>query len=285
MCDDHTDPGFEDPALSRRTFGAATAATAVAGIAGTAQAQTYKNVVEKDVTIRTPDGTADAALFYPAGRGTWPGVLMWPDIMTLRPVFRDMGKRLAAEGYVVLVPNFYYRSQKAPISLNFSNQADRAGFTALRAPLTAEANARDTKAYIEFIDAQPQTNKRKKIGTQGYCMGGPYAFNTASQFPNRVGAVASFHGGGLTTNAPTSPHNGVAKSNAQYLVAVARNDDRTDPQSKETLKQTFASTNRKGLVEVYNADHGWMVRGSQVYDASEAERGWANMLSLYQRAL
>jgi carboxymethylenebutenolidase len=284
MCDDDIDPGFEDPSLSRRTFGAATAATAVAGFATAASAQTRK-VVEKDVTIKTPDGTADAALFYPEGRGTWPGVLMWPDIMTLRPVFRDMGRRLAAEGYVVLVPNYYYRTQKAPISLNFSNQADRPAFTAMRAPLTADANEKDTKAYIAFIDAQPQTNKKKKIGTQGYCMGGPYAFNTATQFPSRVGAVASFHGGGLTTTAPTSPHNGVAKANAQYLVAVARNDDRTDPKSKETLKETFASTKRPGMVEVYNADHGWMVRGSAVYDAAEAERGWANMLSLYQRAL
>ncbi len=281
MCDDDVDAGFPDPKISRRAFGALAAVGATTVATGAYAA----NVVEKDVVIKTPDGNADAALYYPQGRGTWPAVLMWPDIMTLRPAFREMGKRLAAEGYVVLVPNYYYRGGKAPISLNFSNQADRPAFNALRAPLTAEANARDTKAYVEFLDAQPQTNKRKKMGTQGYCMGGPYAFNTAIQFPNRIGAVSSFHGGGLTTAAPTSPHNGVAKTNADYLVAVARNDDRTDPKSKETLKETFTAAKRPHLVEVYQADHGWMVKGSAVYDAAEAERGWINMVSQYQRAL
>ena len=282
MCDDDIDPGFEDPKVSRRTFGVAAAG---AGVLAATSAKGQSNVVEKDVVIKTADGNADAALFYPAGRGTWPAVLMWPDIMTLRPAVRDMGRRLAAEGYVVLVPNFYYRSQKAPISLNFSNPADRAGFGPLRAPLTAEANARDTKAYVEFLDAQPQTNKRKKMGVQGYCMGGPYAFNTAIQFPERIGAVSSFHGGGLTTQAANSPHNGVAKTKADYLVAVARNDDRTDPRSKETLKQTFTAAKLPHKVEVYQADHGWMVAGSAVYDPAEAQRGWMEMVSQYQRAL
>lgn len=282
MCDDDIDPGFEDPKVSRRAFGAAAAVVAVAAPTLTAA---QANVVEKDVVIKTADGNCDAALYYPAGRGTWPAVLMWPDIMTLRPAFRDMGRRLAAEGYVVLVPNYYYRSQKAPITLNFSNAADRAGFGPLRAPLTAEANARDTAAHVAFLDAQPQTNKRKKMGVQGYCMGGPYSFNTAIQFPARIGAVSSFHGGGLTTAAPTSPHNGVAKTNADYLVAIAQNDDRTDPVSKTTLKNTFEAAKRPHMVEVYRADHGWMVKGSAVYDAAEAERGWINMVSQYQRAL
>ena len=283
MCDDEIDPGFEDPAVSRRTFGIMTAVAA--GLTATG-AQAQMKVVEKDVTIKTPDGTADAALFYPEGRGTWAGVLMWPDIMTLRPAFRDMGRRLANEGYVVLVPNYYYRNTKAPISLNFSNAADRAGFAPLRAPFNdVAAMDRDAKAYIDFIDAQPQTNKRRKIGVQGYCMGGPFSFRTAAVAPNRIGAVSSFHGGGLTTNQPTSPHLLVAKTNADYLIAVAQNDDRNDPQSKETLKQTFASNRRPHKVEVYPADHGWMVKGSQVYDASQAERGWHEMVSQYQRAL
>ena len=281
MCDDEIDPGFADQKVSRRSFGVLTAAAATA-VATSANAQ---NVVEKDVIIKTPDGNADAALYYPAGRGTWPGVLMWPDIMTLRPEFRAMGKRLAAEGYVVLVPNYYYRDRKAPIGLNFSNANDRPQFTALRAKLTDAAYDMDAKAYIAFIDAQPQTNKRKKIGVQGYCMGGPASFRTAGVAPDRIGAVASFHGGGLTTNAANSPHLLVAKTKADYLIAVAQNDDTQQPTSKDILRQTFTTNKLPHKVEVYPAQHGWMVQGSAVYDAAQAERGWANMLSQYQRAL
>lgn len=281
MCDDDVDPGFEDPSVSRRTFGLL--AVAAAGAATAARAAVP--VVEKDVEIKTPDGTADAALYYPEGRGSWPAVIMWPDIMTLRPAFREMGKRLAGEGFVVLVPNFYYRAQKAPIALNFSNPDDRAKFGPLRASLNEAAMDRDAAAYVAFLDAQPQTDKRKKIGTQGYCMGGAFAFRTAAIAPARVGAVSSFHGGGLATATPTSPHLLVPQTKADYLICIAQNDDRTDPAAKDTLKAAFTAAKLPAKVEVYPADHGWMVRGSAVYNEAAAEKGWAEMVAQYKRAL
>lgn len=282
MCDDDIDPGFaQDAPLSRRTFSLMT--VAAAGVATTG-AHAATAVVEKDVTIKTSDGEADAALYYPSGRGSWPAVIMWPDIMTLRPAFREMGRRLAGEGYVVLVPNFYYRSQRAPITLNYSNPEDRAKFGPLRAALTDEAVDRDAVAFVAFLDAQPQTDKRKKVGVQGYCMGGPISFRTAAA-SSRIGAVASFHGGGLVTSEASSPHLLVPKTKADYLICVARNDDAKEPAVKDALKAAFEAAKLPHKVEVYAADHGWMVKGSQVYNEAEAERGWAQMVSQYKRAL
>lgn len=203
MCDDDIHQGLiEDPTVSRRTFGLMSAAAA--GLAATT-AHATAAVVEKDVEIKTPDGLADAALYYPEGQGKWPAVVIWPDVVSLRPVFRDMGRRLAAEGYVVLVPNLYYRVKPAPVvegGFNFGNPDDRAKLAPLRASVTPEGTDRDAAAYVAFLDAQPQTDRSKKIGTQGYCMGGPLAFRTAGAVPSRVGAVASFHGGGLATDQP-----------------------------------------------------------------------------------
>jgi len=283
MCDDDIDPGFEDATVSRRTF---TALAAAVGAAGATAAQAAVPVVEKDVMIKTPDGNADAALYYPEGRGSWPAVIMWPDIMTLRPQFRDMGRRLAGEGYVVLVPNFYYRSTKAPIALNFSNPEDRAKFAPLRAPLNEAAMDSDAAAYVAFLDAQPQTDKKRGVGTQGYCMGGPLAFRTAAAAPSRVKAVASFHGGGLVTDQPTSPHLLLPKTRAEFLVLVADNDDKQDPEGKEKLKAALTAAGRPHRVEVYaGAAHGWTVKGSQVYNEPLAEKAWAELLDLYKRAL
>lgn len=286
MCDDDIHQGLiEDPTVSRRAFGLMT--VAAAGIATGARAATP--VVEKDVEIKTPDGTADAALYYPEGKGTWPAVLIWPDVVSLRPVFREMGRRLAGEGYVVLVPNLYYRVKKAPVvegGFNFANPEDRAKLTPLRASVTPEGTVKDAVAYIAFLDAQPQTNKKAKVGTQGYCMGGPLAFHTAGAVPSRVGAVASFHGGGLYTDAPTSPHLALAKTKAEYLVAVADNDDKQDPTIKDKLKAALDAAKRPSKVEVYaGADHGWTVKGSQVYNEPQAEKAWAELLALYKRAL
>ena len=168
MCDDDIHQGLiEDPTVSRRAFGLM--GVAAAGIATTARAAADR-VVEKDVEIKTPDGVADAALYYPEGKGSWPAVLIWPDVMSLRPVFREMGRRLAAQGYVVLVPNLYYRVKRAPVvegAFNFANPEDRAKLTPLRASVTPEGTDRDAVAYLGFLDAQPQTNKKRKIGTQG----------------------------------------------------------------------------------------------------------------------
>ncbi|MBW8827242.1 MAG: dienelactone hydrolase family protein [Acidobacteria bacterium] len=246
-------------------------------------------VVERDVEVATPDGQADAALFHPEGDGPWPAVLLWPDALSLRPVFRDMGRRLAADGYVVLVPNLYYRVRPAPVledPFDFAVPADREKLMALMAGVTTEGTNRDAAAYVAFLDAQPQTDRGRPVGTQGYCMGGALAFRTAAAAPARVGAVASFHGGRLATDGPDSPHLLVPTTRAEYLVAVADNDDRADPAAKDTLAAALAAAQRPGKVEVYKgADHGWAVRGSQVYDETAAERAWNELLALYRRAL
>jgi carboxymethylenebutenolidase len=287
MCDEFIHPGLvEDTRLSRRTFGLI--AAAAAGAAGTACAAAPKTAVdESDVSIKTSDGTADAVLFAPKKAGKYPAVLIWPDIMGLRPAFRDMGRRLAGEGYVVLVPNPFYRSKKAPViegKIDFSNPAQRELLTGYRKAMTDVPG--DAAAYLAFLDAQPKTDKRRKAGVQGYCMGGALAFQTAATVANRIGAVGSFHGGnGLVTKEPTSPHLLIPKTNATFLVLQAQNDDAQQPQVKEELKAAFAAAHRKATVEVYPADHGWCVPGSQVYDATQAERAWSALLQLYRAAL
>ncbi|PZR35686.1 dienelactone hydrolase family protein [Caulobacter segnis] len=286
MCDDDIHQGLvHDPSVSRRAFGLMT--VALTGVATMARAD--ETVVEKDVEIKTPDGTADAALFYPKAKGKYPAVLLWPDVMSLRPVFRDMGRRLAAAGYVVLVPNLYCRVQKAPViqgSLNFANPEDRAKLTPMRATVTPEGTAKDAVAYLAFLDAQPQTNTAKKAGVQGYCMGGPLSFQTAGAVPNRIGAVASFHGGGLLTDKPDSPHLLLPKTKAAYLIEIADNDDKQDPTVKDKLKAAFAEAKLPAQVEVFaGANHGWTVKGSQVYNEAAAETAWSNLLALYKKAL
>ena len=287
MCDDDIHQGLiEDPTVSRRTFGLMT--VAAAGLTA-ASAHAAAPVVEKDVEIKTPDGLADAALYYPEGKGAWPAVLLWPDVLSLRPVFREMGKRLAASGYVVLVPNLYYRVKKAPViegAFNFASPDDRAKLAPLRASVTPDGTDRDAVAYLAFLDAQPQTDKKRKVGTQGYCMGGPLAFRTAAAVPGRVAAVASFHGGGLVTDQPSSPHLLLPQTRAEFLVLIAENDDKQDPAAKDKLKAALAAAGRPHRVEVYaGAAHGWTVKGSQVYNEPLAEKAWAELLDLYKRAL
>jgi carboxymethylenebutenolidase len=286
MCDDFIHPGLvTDSRLSRRTFGLMTAATA--SISSTALAQS--NVAEKDVSVKTADGTCDAVLFHPAGQGSWPAVLVWPDIMGLRPAFRDMGRRLAGQGYVVLVPNPFYRSAKAPVigdNFDFSNPEQRARLTGYRSAMTDEGIDHDAQAYLSFLDAQAQTSKRRKAGVQGYCMGGALSFRTAAAVPNRIAAVGSFHGGnGLVTQNPNSPHLLIAKTNATFLVCQAQNDDAQNPQMKDDLKAAFAVAKRSATVEVYQANHGWCVKGGQVYNEAEAERAWTALGQLYRTSL
>lgn len=286
MCDDDIHPGLvEDPTLSRRTFGLIAAASL--GWAGAAHAA--EQVVEKDVDIKTQDGVADAALYYPAGKGTWPAVILWPDVLSLRPVFREMGRRLAADGYVVLVPNLYYRAKRAPIvegGFNFANPDDRAKIMPLRATVTPEGSFKDAAAYLAFLDAQPQTNRARKAGVLGYCMGGPLAFQTAAVGAARIGAVASFHGAALVTDKADSPHLLIAKTKAQYLVLIADNDDQKEPGAKDSLKAAFEAAGLPAKVEVYTGDaHGWTVKGGQSYDEAGAERAWVELQSLFKRAL
>ncbi|UWZ83495.1 dienelactone hydrolase family protein [Occallatibacter riparius] len=287
MCDDMIHQGLtHDPTVTRRTFGLGAAASiALQSKLAAAQAK----VVQKDVDVKMESGVSDSALFYPEGKGPWPAVLVWTDILGLRPVFREMGQRLAAEGYVVLVPNPFYRNAKAPVvdgSFDFSKPEDRAKVMPMAAALTAEANISDAKAYTAFLDAQPQTNKKKKMGVQGYCMGGPLTFRTAATIANRIGAAATFHGGGLVSDKPDSPHLLIPKMKAEVLCAVADNDDKRDPTAKDKLKEAFAAAHLKATVEVYEGcNHGWTVRGSQVYNEAGAERAWSELLALYKRNL
>jgi carboxymethylenebutenolidase len=277
----------DDPRITRRTFGLM--AVAAAGAAGAAVPS--PGVTEKDVTVKTPDGVADAVLFTPKKAGKFPAVLMWPDIMGLRPAFRDMGRRLASDGYVVLVPNPFYRSKKAPViegTINFSDPATRELLMGYRKAMSDSGVDNDARAYVEFLDAQPATAKGRKAGVQGYCMGGTLAFRTAAAVAGRIGAVASFHGGnGLVTKEPNSPHLLIPKTNpaSAWLVLQAQNDDQQQPAVKDELRAAVASAHRKAIVEVYPANHGWCVPGSQVYDHAQAERAWSALVSHYRAAL
>ena len=288
MCDDEIHPGaMRDPRVSRRTFGL-TATAAVALAAARADAETA-GVVERDVDVKTPDGTADAALFHPASGGPWPAVLIWTDVLGLRPVFRQMGRRLAAQGYVVLVPNPFYRARRAPVidaGFDFGKPEDRAKVMPLAAALTPETTARDAPAFIAFLDAQPQTDTKAKAGVQGYCMGGPLTFRTAAAVPDRVAAAATCHGASLVTAKPDSPHLLIPKTKARFYCAVAANDDARDPTAKDVLKASFAQAHEAARVEVYpGAKHGWCVMDFAVYDEAAAERAWGEVSALYKTTL
>jgi carboxymethylenebutenolidase len=292
MCGNCNHQGkIADTSLTRRTMMLTmSAAAAAGGVAMPALAEDpgARPVVEKDVSVKTADGSADAALFYPAGKGKWPAVLMWPDILGLRPVFREMAKRLAAQGYVVLVPNPYYRTRKAPVvegAFDFNSKDDMARIMAFKNGLTDAMVDRDSAAYVTFLDALSHTDKSKKAAVQGYCMSGPIAFRTAAVRPDRIGAVATFHPGALVTDKPSSPHLLIPKSRAAYLVIIAKNDAEKMPKEKPDLEAAFAKARRPAKVEISSANHGWTVAGSQTYDEKEAERAWAELLPFYRTAL
>jgi len=286
MCDqDH----FEDDRrqfealgqVTRRQFGVIVAAGVAMALPTVANAA---DVAEADVTVTTPDGQADAYFVHPSS-GAAAGVLVWPDIFGLRPAFRQMGKRLAESGYSVLVVNPFYRVKKAPTADN-GTQTPIADLRPLAQALSETTQMTDAKAFIAWLDQQPSVSKTRKIGTQGYCMGGPIAFRTAAAVSARVGAVASFHGGGLVTGAPNSPHLQAATSKAQFLVAIAANDDQRSPTDKDVIKDTFAKANLQAEVEVYEgAAHGWCPPDSGVYNEPQAEKAWSRLLALYGKAL
>jgi carboxymethylenebutenolidase len=281
---------------SRREFVALTAAAGLSASSGVVRASEMQ-VVEVDVQIKTPDGNCDAAFIHPAS-GAHPGVLIWTDALGLRPSMREMGRRLAAEGYSVLIPNPFYRTSKAPQftdvpSFNFSSDADRAKLGQLTMPLNAPgAPESDAKAYITWLDAQKQVDKKKKIGTQGYCMGGPLVVKSAASVPERVGAGASFHGGNLVTDKPDSPHLLASKIKAHMYFAIASNDDQRQPDAKDKLKESFMAAHVPAEVEVYANDlHGWCVsdmpaqNGMPIYNKADADRAWGKLLALYKSSL
>jgi len=289
MCGDGNHQGFiADTSVTRRTVLltiSAVAASSGLSLPAFAEDAGAMPVTEKDTSVKTADGNADAALFHPSGKGKWPAVLMWPDILGLRPVFREMGKRLAAQGYVVLVPNPYYRTRKSPVvegAFDFNNKKQMNGIMALRNALTDEMVDRDSAAYVTFLDAQPQTDRKRKAAVQGYCMSGPIAFRTAAKRADRIGAVATFHPGALVTDKTSSPHLLIPKTRAAFLVIIAKNDAEKMPKEKADLEAAFAAAHRPAKVEISSANHGWTVAGSQTYDEKEAQRAWAELLPFYR---
>lgn len=243
---------------------------------------------ETEVNITTPDGVCDAYFVHPT-KGPAPAVLVWPDIFGLRPAFRQMGKRLAEAGYAALVVNPFYRIKKAPTSTpdaNFEDPATREALMALSKSLTPETHVTDARALTAWLDQQPSVDKARKMGTTGYCMGGPLVFRTAATAPERIGAAATFHGGGLVTDKPDSPHLLIPKMKAKFLIAIAANDDTKQPAAKDTLKTSFAEAKLIANVEVYDGTlHGWCPPDSRVYNAAAAEKAWAALLELLKGAL
>jgi len=288
-------PSSTAPDLTRRDFVVLSAAIGMAANVASAEVPRLE-VVEKDIEIKTPEGTCDAAFIHPES-GSHAGVLLWTDAFGLRPSMRDMAKRLAVLGYSVLVPNPFYRVAKAPFSdashFDFKNEADMAKLKSLMSSVTAPGAAeKDAAAYVAFLDSQKEVAPGKKIGTQGYCMGGPLVMRTAASLPDRIGAGASFHGGGLVTDKPESPHLLAPRIKAQLYVAVASNDDAKQPEAKDKLKEAFAASKVPAEIEVFaGALHGWCVpdmparEGKPIYNKGDAEKAWEKLVALYKVAM
>jgi carboxymethylenebutenolidase len=283
----------EPNTISRREF---TALSLAAGVAAATRASgaAAAEVIDEDVRVTTAAGVCDAALVHQK-RGAWPAVILFTDVFGLRPTMRDMAKRLAADGFTVLVPNPFYRTSKPPglsTDIDFNNAADRAKIDALRAPLTSDAVMQDATTYVKFLDSQASVDKKAPMGVFGYCMGGPMTMQAASSNPDRIGAGASFHGGGLVTDKPDSPHLLVPKMKAQFYFGVAMNDDQRQPDAKTKLDEAFKAANLPAKIEVYDGClHGWCVKDMPntpgkppIYNPPQAERAWGELKSLFQRA-
>jgi carboxymethylenebutenolidase len=275
--------------LSRREFGAAlTVGAGLVSLLPAAAIGADVAVTESEVDIKTPDGTADAYFVYPS-KGSHAGVLIWPDIFGLRPAFKQMGKRLAESGYAVLVINPFYRTKRAPVVPEHADMDDSATRTTLMDlmhSLSPATTVTDATAFVGWLDGQPAVSKKRKLGTTGYCMGGPLTMRTAAAFPERIGAGASFHGGGLVTDKPDSPYLLIPKMKAQYLFAIAENDDKRQPEAKDVLRGSFDKAKLHAEIEVYAGTlHGWCPIDSKVYNHDQAEKAWSRMLVLFQSAL
>jgi carboxymethylenebutenolidase len=271
--------------VSRRQFGAITIGSSIAFMLP--RLADAAEVKESDVEIKTADGTCDAHFVHPAS-GKSPAVLVWPDIFGLRPAFKEMGKRLAESGYAVLTINPFYRVKKAPtaVATDLDDPAKRQALFGMMSALTPQTAETDAKAFVTWLDGQAAVDKKKKMGTTGYCMGGPFVMRTAAAFPARVGAGCTFHGGGLVTDKPDSPHLLIPKMKAQFLIAIAASDDKQQPTAKDVLNDAFTKAHLEHEVEVYTGtQHGWCPPDAKVYDHDQAEKAWGRMLARFKSAL
>ena len=284
--DDMVEYTLRNGGLSRRQLGSLALG---AGLAfALPRAANAAETTEAEVEIKTPDGSADAYFVHPAS-GRHPAVLIWPDIFGLRPALRQMGRRLAEAGYAVLVVNPFYRTKKAPTApekADFDDPETRKMLMGLRSTLSATTATTDANAFIPWLDQQAAVDTQRKAGTTGYCMGGPLVFQTAAALPDRIGAAATFHGGGLATDQPDSPHLLIPKMKAHFLIAIAENDDQKQPDAKNVLRESFAKAGLPAEIEVYAGTlHGWCPPDAAVYNAAQAERAWERMMALFKSAL
>jgi len=291
MCDELTVKDnekylLESARLSRREFNGLAAGAALTFLLP--RAADALDVTESEVNVATPDGTADCYFAHPAS-GQFPGVIVWPDILGLRPAFRQMGRRLAESGYSVLVVNPYYREAKAPVvpeGATFQDPATRETVMPLARQLSATTHVTDAHAFVRYLDQQPAVDTDRKLGTTGYCMDGPMVFRTAASEPERIGAAATFHGGGLVTDGTDSPHLLIPQMKARFLIAIAANDDEKQPDAKDTLRDAYDAASLPAEIEVYQGTlHGWCPPDSSVYNEEQAEHAWERLLKLFGSAL
>jgi carboxymethylenebutenolidase len=290
MCDEVTQKDVDDflnrSGVTRRQFGKLSAAAGLAMmLPRVANAQA---VTKTDVDVTTPDGVADCYFVHPSS-GQHPAVLIWPDILGLRPAFEAMGERLAQSGYSVLVVNPFYRDARSPVvgeGASFGQPETREIVLPMARNLNAETHFTDARAFVSFLDRQAAVDISRRIGTTGYCMGGPMVMRTVAAVPDRLGAGATFHGGGLATDADDSPHLLIPNTTAHMLHCVAANDDENDPEAKTTLREAYAAAGIPAEIEVYDGTmHGWCPPDSQVYNEAQAERAWSRLLVLLESAL
>lgn len=290
MCDELTNEDAEEylrsKGLTRRDFNKLGTSAAVAFLLpAVANAM---DVVEEEVMVETPDGMADCYFVHPA-EGKHAAVIVWPDIVGIRPAFRAMGKRLAESGYSVLVVNPYYRTAKGqvvPEGKTFRDPGVRDLLMPHAQSLSPETCVTDGRALVKFLDGQPSVDTSRRIGVTGYCMTGSYTMRLAAAIPDRIGAGASFHGGGLATDEADSPHLLAPQMKAGFLIAIAANDDERRPEEKTRLREAFDAAGVEAEIEVYEGtQHGWCPPDSAVHDEAQAERAWERLLALLDREL
>ncbi len=295
MCDEAKLKDWARGVVSRRDLGvlagaatvAACAPSDVTGSDDVAPDLAKLDLVESAVSFDTADGTMDAFIVHPA-EGQFPGVLLWPDIASIRESKRNMARRLAGEGYAVLVLNPYYRDVQGEQFADFATFIEAEGFQKVRPwreKLSSFAVKRDAEAAVAWLDAQDAVDSSRGIGAQGYCMGGPFTVYSTSAVPDRVKAAASFHGGGLVREDDESPHILLADTQAGYLFAIAQDDDAESPGDKTALAAAAEEAGRPAKVEVYEGDHGWTVPDSRAYAEAAAEQAYADLLELYSANL